>query len=644
MSQVPIKDYLNETQLIQRRLLAAGLILAILSGLLLYRLWYLQVHDYDRYTTLSKNNRIRLLPIPPVRGRIFDRVGHVLAQNITVFNLEIVPDQVEDMASLLDRLSQVVKISQQEVDRFTKLTVHRPGFESQTLRTNLDAQEAARFSVNRHLFRGVELRARLQRSYPYKSLFAHLLGYVGKISVKDLQRIDKGLYSGTDYIGKTGIESRYESQLLGQPGFEQVETNAYGRVVRRLSRKLPVAGDDLYLGLDIGLQQIATQALAGRRGAVVAIDPRNGAVLAMVTSPSYDPNLFVNGISQVDYAALRNNPDRPLIDRTIQGRYAPGSTIKPILGVLAQENGWSKDKVVYCPGYFRLPGKAHKYRDWKRGGHGNVTLDDAITQSCDVYFYTLAQAMGIQKIHDFMVQFGLGVRTGIDLDGESRGLIPDPAWKRRVYGKPWYPGETVITGIGQGYMLTTPLQLAVATATLSRYGIRKTPYLVAEKQSPGGARVPKSHGQQPPSVKVKNRDNITNVLQGMLHVVNGKRGTARRIGRNQRYKMAGKSGTAQVIGIAQGKRYKASEISERNRDHALFVAYAPFDKPRIAVAVIIENAGGGSRYAAPIARQVIDYYLVDQFRPYNFYAQAAGGLGKVLTSPLQNVANAAAGG
>ncbi|HED14950.1 MAG TPA: penicillin-binding protein 2, partial [Gammaproteobacteria bacterium] len=435
VNRVPIKDYLNETQLIQRRLLVSALILALLSGLLLYRLWFLQVHDYERYTTLSKNNRIRLLPIPPVRGRIFDRVGHVLAQNVTVFNLEVVPDQVKDMSRLLDQLSQVVKISQRDIDRFTRLTAHRPGFESQTLRTNLNAQEAARFAVNRQRFQGVELRARLQRSYPYKDLFAHLLGYVGKISVKDLQRIDKSLYSGTDYIGKSGIEARYEKQLLGQPGFEQVETNAYGRVVRHLSRKLPVAGDDLYLALDVGLQQIATSALAGRRGAVVAVDPANGAVLAMVTSPSYDPNLFVNGIGEAGFAALRNNPDRPLIDRTIQGRYAPGSTIKPIIGVLGQENGWSKDKVVFCPGYFRLPGKLHKYRDWKRGGHGAVSLEAAITQSCDVYFYTLAVALGIQKIHDFMLQFGLGVRTGIDLNGESSGLVPDPAWKRRVQGK-----------------------------------------------------------------------------------------------------------------------------------------------------------------------------------------------------------------
>ncbi len=470
----------------------------------------------------------------------------------------------------------------------------------------------------------MELRARLQRSYPYKDLFAHLLGYVGKISVKDLQRIDKSLYSGTDYIGKSGIEARYEKQLLGQPGFEQVETNAYGRVVRHLSRKLPVAGDDLYLALDVGLQQIATSALAGRRGAVVAVDPANGAVLAMVTSPSYDPNLFVNGIGEAGFAALRNNPDRPLIDRTIQGRYAPGSTIKPIIGVLGQENGWSKDKVVFCPGYFRLPGKLHKYRDWKRGGHGAVSLEAAITQSCDVYFYTLAVALGIQKIHDFMLQFGLGVRTGIDLNGESSGLVPDPAWKRRVQGKPWYPGETVVTGIGQGYMLATPLQLAVYTATLSQRGQRRIPYLVAAKRSPGGPKITLQHGPQPPPVKVKSAANYRTVLQGMLNVVHGRRGTARRMGRNLGYKMAGKSGTAQVIGIAQGKRYKASEIAERFRDHALFVAFAPFSKPQIAVSVVIENAGGGSRFAAPVARQVIDYYLLDQYQHYNSYAHVSG--------------------
>ncbi len=624
MSRIPIKDYLNETQLIQRRLLVSAVILVFLSGLLLFRLWFLQVNDYDRYTTLSKNNRIRLLPIPPVRGRVFDRSGNVLAENVTVLNLEVVPDQVEDMPRLLDQLSQVVKISLGDIDRFTRLTAHRPGFESQTLRTNLNAQEAARFAANRYRFPGVELRARLQRSYPYKEQFAHLLGYVGKISVKDLQRIDKSLYSGTDYIGKSGIEARYETQLLGQPGFEQVETNAYGRVVRHLSRKLPVAGDDLYLSLDIGLQRIATNALAGRRGAVVAIDPASGAILAMVTSPSYDPNLFVDGIGKADFADLRNNPDRPLIDRTIQGRYAPGSTIKPILGVLGQENGWSKDKTVYCPGFFRLPGKSHKYRDWKRGGHGPMVLEAAITQSCDVYFYTLAAALGIQKIHDFMIQFGLGVRTGIDLNGESSGLVPDPAWKRRTQGKTWYPGETIVAGIGQGYMLTTPLQLAVATATLSQRGKRRIPYLVAAKQSPGGPKVTLQHGPQPPIVTVKNPANYRTALKGMLNVVHSKRGTARRMGRNLGYKMGGKSGTAQVIGIAQGKRYKASEIAERFRDHALFVAFAPFDKPRIAVSVVLENAGGGSRFAAPVARQVIDYYLLDQYQHYNSYAHVTG--------------------
>lgn len=632
MSRVPIKDYLNETQLIQRRLLFASVILVLLSGVLVYRLWYLQVHDYTHYTTLSKSNRIRLLPIPPVRGRIFDRLGHVLAQNVTVFNLEVIPDQVKNMPQLLDQLSQVVKISQQDIDRFTRLTAHRPGFESQTLRTNLAPREASRFAVNRYRFRGVELRARLQRSYPYKALFAHLLGYVGKISVKDLQRIDKALYTGTDYIGKSGIEAHYETQLLGQPGYEQVETNAYGRVVRHLSRKLPVAGDDLYLSLDVGLQQHAIDALAGRRGAVVAVDPANGAVLAMATSPSYDPNLFVNGIGEADYASLRNNPDRPLIDRTIQGRYAPGSTIKPILGVLALENGWSADKPVFCPGYYRLPGKSHQYRDWKRGGHGKVNLDQAITQSCDVYFYTLATALGIQKIHDFMLQFGLGIRTGIDLGGESSGLVPDPAWKRRVHGKPWYPGETVISGIGQGYMLTTPLQLAVATATLSQRGKRRIPYLVASKKSPGGSIVAVPHGPTPDAVKVKSVANFRVVIKAMNHVVQGKRGTARAMGRNLTYKMAGKSGTAQVITIAQGKRYKASQIAERFRDHALFVAFAPVSKPRIAVSVVIENAGGGSHFAAPVAREVIDYYLVDQYQHYNSYARAADSKHGLLTA------------
>jgi len=618
-----IKDYLNETQLIQRRLLVASASMVILTGLLVIRIWYLQVHEYNRYTTLSKNNRIRLLPIPPVRGRIFDRQGHVLAQNVTVFNLEVIPDQVPDMNRLLDQLGQVVTISQQDIDRFKRLSAHRPGFESQTLRTNLNAREASRFAVNRHRFRGVELRARLQRSYPEGGLFAHLLGYVGKISLKDLKRIEKSQYRGTDYIGKSGIESRYELQLLGRPGFEQVETNAYGRVVRRLSRKLPVAGDDLYLNLDIGLQQAATDALAGRRGAVVAVDPVSGGILAMVTSPSYDPNLFVNGIGQDDFAALRNNPDRPLIDRTLQGRYAPGSTIKPILGVLGQENGWSTDKTVFCPGYFRLPGRTHQYRDWKRGGHGKVKLDEAITQSCDVYFYTLARSLGIQKIHDFMVQFGLGVRTGIDLGGESSGLVPDPAWKRRVRGKPWYPGETVVAGIGQGYMLATPLQLAVATATLSQHGQRRIPYLVASKQSPGEKKVLVQHGPQPPPVRVKHAGSYRAVLQAMTHVVHGRRGTARRMGRHLEYKMAGKSGTAQVIGIAQGKRYKASEIAERFRDHALFVAFAPFAKPRIAVAVVLENAGGGSHFAAPVVRQMIDYYLLDQYQHYNTYAHVS---------------------
>ena len=606
---IELKDYLRETNLIHSRLIGLVVILVLLSLTLLSRVWYLQIFSHDRFDVLSKDNRVRLVPVPPVRGQIFDRNGKVLAENIPVFTLEVVPEDVEDMSRLLDELAQVVELTPNDIRKFRSLVRARPDFEAQVLKVNLSEEEVARFLVNKHRFIGAEVQPRLQRNYPYGGELVHVLGYVGRINRRDLETIDEHAYKGTEYIGKLGIEARYEDVLLGQVGFEQVETNAHGQRVRRLNLSPPVSGDDIYLNIDADLQVKAREQLGDRRGAIVAIEPDTGGVLAFVSNPVYDPNEFVNGIGHRSYNALRDNINRPLYNRALNGRYAPGSTIKGLVSLAALENGWSKNSEIVCPGFYQLKGSSHRYRCWNRSGHGSTSMLESIMKSCDIYYYQLANWMGIDKMGEFLKGFGLGEQTGIDLNGEPSGLMPSRDWKRRVKGQPWYPGETLITGIGQGFTLATPLQIAAVTATLANRGRRMEPRLVNKLVRGNQERqiVPQMISQVE-----ANQEHYDYIIESMEAVVNHPQGTARRSGLDAEYEFAGKTGTAQVVAIAQGAKYDESKLTEFQKDHALFVSFAPVQSPKIAVAVIVENGGSGSGVAAPIARAVMDQYLLGE--------------------------------
>lgn len=609
MADFEIKDVFRETRVFTSRSIVIGILMLTLIGILLTRLFYLQVIEYDRYNTLSINNRISVVPKAPVRGLIFDRNGIPLARNVPSYTLEIVPDQVKDMDTLLDEIGKLVKLTEYDLKLFHRDVKRHAKFAIIVLRSQLTDEEAARFAVNRYRFKGVELRARLERNYPLKESGAHAVGYVGRISPRDLEKIDKTLYRGIDFLGKTGIESYYEDVLRGESGFDQIETNAHGRVVRTISNTPSVPGKNIYLTIDSKLQAIAEQALGDYRGSVVAIKPSTGEILAFASTPSYDPNAFVFGISQADYSALRDSPDTPLLNRALRGRYAPGSTIKPFMGMTGLKFKQSPAKEAFCPGFYTLSKGGRRYRCWKHSGHGSVDLHDAVVQSCDVYFYDLAHHLGIDAMHDTLALFGFGSKTGIDLNGESAALMPSRQWKRASRDQPWYPGETVIAGIGQGYVLTTPLQLASATSALANDGFRMKPHLLMAEEDSLSA----EKNTNTPVVlngEIWSADDLAIVKQAMVDVTDSPRGTARRIGAGSPYKIAAKTGTAQVIGIKQNERYKESEVAPRHRDHALFVAFAPAEKPEIAVAVIAENGGHGGSTAGPIAHKVMDYYLL----------------------------------
>ncbi|MEM7357677.1 MAG: penicillin-binding protein 2 [Pseudomonadota bacterium] len=611
MENLELKDYLRETNLIHARLIALVVLLVAMALLLLGRVWYLQIYQNQRFEVLSKDNRVRLIPIPPVRGQIYDRNGKVLAENIPVFTLEILPSEVRDMDALLDDVARIVQVSPGEISKFKSLVRSRPNFEAQILKVSLTEEEVARFVVNQHRFFGAYVQARLQRHYPYGGEMVHVLGYVGRINRRESESIDKAAYKGTEYIGKLGIESKYEDYLLGEVGFEQVETNAHGRRVRTLDRSPPVSGEDIHLNIDAELQVKAREYLEGRRGSVIAIEPASGDVLAFVSNPIYDPNKFVNGIDHRSYNALRDDIDRPLLNRALNGRYAPGSTVKGLVALAGLGNGWTKNTSVVCPGYYQLKGSSHRYRCWRRGGHGPTSMLESIMQSCDVFYYQLANHLGIDKMHEFLGRFGIGKRTGIDLEGEPSGLMPSRDWKKRVRGNPWYPGETLITGIGQGYMLVTPLQLGVMTATLANRGERIEPRLVdrlTHGSGEGQQQIANLQGRMLEQVVARGEDYDT-IIEAMRAVVEHPRGTARRSGLNADYTIAGKTGTAQVVAIAQGAKYDASKLTEFQKDHALFVSFAPVEDPQIAVAVIVENGESGSGVAAPVARKVMDFYL-----------------------------------
>ncbi len=609
-----IKNHAAERRLFLVRTPVAGALLLCMVGLLVGRVAYLQIAQHDYYETRSKDNRMRVKVVSPVRGLIYDRNGVVLADNLPAYRLEIVPEQVEDMDAALDHLSELVEIRPADRERFLDRVAQTPDFRGVPIRLNLSHREVARFEVNRLDFPGMEIRAGLTRHYPMGKLASHLVGYVGGITTRELARLDDKRYRGANHIGKTGVEYAYESELHGFPGSRIVETNASGRTLRELDFNPPEPGQNLYLTVDARLQAAAHRALGEQTGAVVALDPETGGVLAMVSKPGYNPNLFVDGISHENYNRLLNDFRNPLFNRALQGQYPPGSTIKPIMAIAGLETeSIDPQKEVWCPGYITLPGSDRRYRDWKRTGHGWVDMREAIYRSSDVYFYKLALKLGIDTIHRYGVMFGLGQETGIDLPRENSGIMPSRGWKRGHRNLPWYPGETLSTVIGQGFMTATPLQLAQVTSLIAERGQGQRPHVLLATEDPHSSEIRALEPEPTQPIILKDARHWQVVIDGMRAVVSAPRGTAYHyVGHDLTYPMAGKSGTAQVTALAQDEAAPDIEDVRRQlRDHALFIAFAPIDDPQIAVAVIVEHGGGGSSVAGPIAREVVDAYLLE---------------------------------
>ena len=605
-----LKDHFRETRLTNDRLIFAAIIAGILFVIVMVRLAVLQVFEYEHFDSLSNRNRVDIAPLPPQRGLIYDRNGVILAENVPTFSLELIPEKVSDLDDTLNELAVIFAMTADEVLEIKQRVNQQRGFHQIIVKQRLTEQEVAKFSVNRHHFIGVDIVGRLIRHYPQGALFAHTVGYVGRINVREQQRIDARNYKGTLHIGKTGVEKFYEDLLHGQVGYQKVETNVQGRIIRELHSVAPVSGNDLYLHLDINLQRIAAEALGTFNGAIVALDPKTGGVLAMVSKPDFDPNEFVSGISIKKYAVLRDSIDRPLFDRALRGHYPPGSTLKPFVALAGLETGVvTEHSKTFCPGWYTLPGKDHRYRCWKKHGHGKVDLLKAVSQSCDVYFYDLANTLGIDRIHSFLDLFGFGHRTGVDIPSESRGLSPSAQWKHNTRNLAWYPGETLISGIGQGFNQTTPIQLAHATATLAMRGVNITPQVVRAIKHAGQSELQLIASKTKEALPMQSSRNWEKVINAMVEVIHGKRGTARHVGKDMPFKIAGKTGTAQVFGIKQDEEYDADTIDKRLHDHALFIAFVPADDPEFVVAVVVENGGGGSKTAAPIARKMIKQFF-----------------------------------
>ncbi|MGS7250480.1 penicillin-binding protein 2 [Pseudomonas sp. SK] len=610
MSQpIRLKDHEKDARLVRNRVVVGAVAVVLLVCVLIARLYYLQIIQYDYHSTLSENNRVHVQPIPPTRGLIFDRNGVIVADNRPSFSLSMTRERAGNWQEVLDTIVEVLELTPDDRALFEKrMRQGRRPFEPVPILFELNEEQIARVAVNQFRLPGVEVVAQLVRHYPQGAHFAHSVGYVGRINEKELKTLDPVNYSGTHHIGKTGIERFYEDALHGQVGYEEVETNARGRVLRVLKRTDPKPGKDIVLSLDIKLQEAAEAALGGRRGAVVALDPRTGEVLAMVSQPSFDPNLFVTGIGFKAYAELRDSIDRPLFNRVLRGLYPPGSTIKPAVAIAGLDSGVvNAGSRVFDPGYYQLPNYDHKYRNWNRTGDGWVDLDTAIMRSNDTYFYDLAHKMGIDRLSSYMNKFGIGQRVSLDMFEESAGLMPSREWKRATRRQAWFPGETLILGIGQGYMQATPLQLAQATALIANKGVWNRPHLA------------KTIEGQPPvddnpmdNIVLRDKSDWAKVTHGMEQVMHNARGTARKAAIGAQYRIAGKSGTAQVVAIKQGEKYDRNKLQERHRDHALFVAFAPADDPKIVVSVMVENGESGSGVAAPVVRQVMDAWLLDE--------------------------------
>ena len=608
----PLKNLSFELMCFQRRLKMGGFFILLLALGLLSRSFYLQIVQHEYYIQRAESNRTSLVPTAPNRGLIVDRQGRTLAENYSAYTVEITRAEMASLEKTLIELGKLIEVTPGQLRRFRRLLSESHEFETVPLKSKLTDEEVAILAANRYRLPGVEVKARLFRNYQAGPGMAHVVGFVGRINDRDLKSLRKKdreqNYKGSVHIGKTGLEQSYETTLHGRTGFDQMETDASGRAVRMLSRIPPVPGKDLRLHLDVELQAVAEHAFGDYLGGLVALDPSTGGVLALVSRPGFDPNLFVDGIDPETWKSLNESPDRPMVNRALRGIYPPGSTLKPFMAMAGLELGLRKPgDSITDPGYYSLPNSSHQFRDWKKGGHGVVDLKRSIAQSCDIYYYRLAVDMGIDRMHDFLAKFGFGEKTGIDLEGESAGLLPSREWKKRRWNKVWYPGETVIAGIGQGYHLSTPLQLAVATAMLANGGMRIEPRLAE------AVRDPVTHLWQPlakaPQRMVNfNPANMAVVREGMMDVMRPG-GTAAAAAAGASYTLAGKTGTAQVVGIKQGARYDSSQLSRKNRDHALFMAFAPVENPRIVIAVIVENGEHGSSTAAPIARAVFDYYL-----------------------------------
>lgn len=590
-----------------------GLVVLGLLGLLASRFYFLQVMQHDHYHTLAENNRMSIVPVVPNRGLILDRAGLIMANNFSAYTLEINPSKVDNLEETIDRLASIVTITLRDRKRFNKLREDSHRFDSLPIRNRLSEAEVARFAANRFRFPGVDINARLFRNYPQGISASHVVGYIGRINDKDLEILDgKGKlanYLGSNHLGKIGLEESFEDELHGRNGFEQVEIDAGGRAIRSLSREEAVAGNNLILSLDLKLQQIAEKAFGHYRGALVAIDPKTGEVLASVSQPGFDPNYFVDGIDQVNWDKYNTSEDRPLTNRALRGVYPPGSTIKPFMALAGLYYGKrTSATTIFDPGYYTLPGSSHHYRCWKSGGHGTVDLKKSVVISCDTYYYGLANELGIDRMHEFLSRFGFGQKTGIDVKDEDPGNLPSREWKQRRFKQVWYPGETVISGIGQGYTLVTPMQLAHATAIVAGNGISIRPHFVKAIQNSQTGEIQSIDYPKEQPFPFKPED-LALVREAMVAVTQPG-GTAARAAAGAPYAFGGKTGTAQVKSMKQGERYNEKTVEERYRDHALFIAYAPASDPTIAIGMIVENGGHGGSTAAPIARQVLDYHLL----------------------------------
>lgn len=613
--RITIKDHTAEANLFARRTVIALAIVSMMLAMIISNLYYLQVSRHEDYQTRSNGNRIKVLPVAPNRGLIYDRNGKLLAENRPVFSLEVIPDEVEDLEDTLTRLTNLLSITEDEIEDFRKSLKRQRRFKPVALRSRLNVEEVALFSANQHKYPGVNIDARLARHYPYADALTHVLGYVARINKKDLQKLtEAGLdanYAATHDIGKLGVEKYHEDKLHGQVGYQEVEVNNQGRIIRTLNFEPPLPGQDIVLNLDINLQIEAMKALEGLRGSIVILDSNTGGVLALYSNPSYDPNLFVHGISTRNYRALLDSTDRPLINRATQGQYPPASTVKPHLALVGLDEGViTRETRMFDNGKYKLKNVSHVWRDWVPWGHGWVDVVSSIEQSCDTYFYDLAYRLGIDRISDWMYEFGFGDYTGIDLYEESDANMPSRGWKRARFNQPWYIGDTISVGIGQSYWTATPLQLAQSVTTLVNKGNRNIPQILRGNLVEGELALEPLKELRP--VSISNENNWDIVLDAMYGVINREKGTGRKAFKDTPYVAAGKTGTAQLVSIAQDEKYDAEKLDERHRDNAMFVGFAPYDSPEIAISIAVENTGGGSSTAAPIARRMMDYYFKDR--------------------------------